>query len=76
MSKIFYISAIIIGLGFISCNKQNRCPNDEDDRQAPSWDCTDKSVNDEGDITIDGNIDDGNPITDPNNDPDGKKPKP
>jgi len=36
LKKVFYISAIILGLGFVSCQKQDVTPNSQE-ADAPEW---------------------------------------
>lgn len=76
MKKVFYISAVILGLGFVSCQKQELAPAQE--LEAPEWEEFDSgtsargAADDNGSPTDNGGtvIDDG--ITDPNGDPDDK----
>lgn len=72
MKKVIYISTIVLGLGFVSCQKQEVAPSSQE-MEVPVWQngaregCDDPStpvINDDGSI-----IDDTD-ITDPNLDPD------
>lgn len=83
MKKVFYISAVILGLVFVSCQKQELTPAQE--LEVPEWqEAPDNSENarttnsnnnsdarvgadDTGLPTGDGTIDNGGEITDPNN---------
>lgn len=79
MKKIIYISAITLGLGFVSCQKQDVTPNAQE-LEAPSWESvTNGGENERGgvpstpDVPTSTNGDgkgSGVEITDPNMDPD------
>ncbi|MBL1281424.1 MAG: hypothetical protein COA33_014190 [Fluviicola sp.] len=79
MNKLIYISAIILGLAFVSCTKQEIVPVSDNTQDVPVWEVQQTILHDDGDThNIDGSVspaDDGSrngDITDPNNDPDGK----
>tara|TARA_B110000459_G_C16614019_1_gene497770 strand:- start:3149 stop:3403 length:255 start_codon:yes stop_codon:yes gene_type:complete len=80
MKNIFIILLTVIGLGFVSCQKENIAPNSSDSLEFPSLESARTVGDDEGseggdDNTI-GAITDPNedqdapPITDPNDDQD------
>lgn len=79
MKRIIIISLTVIGLGFVSCQKENIAPNSSDSVELPTWESARSGDDDDdsegGDDTI-GAITDPNedqdapPITDPNDDQD------
>lgn len=75
MKKVFYISAILLGLGFVSCQKEDVAPTAQD-MEAPVWqDAARESSGNAGTPVDTGAGDDGSivndvDITDPNADPD------
>ncbi|GAB5416526.1 MAG: hypothetical protein Crog4KO_08880 [Crocinitomicaceae bacterium] len=76
MKKVIYISAIVLGLGFVSCQKQEIAPASQE-MEAPIWqdgaregDGSTGSPIDTSNGTEDGSIMDDTEITDPNLDPD------
>jgi len=72
MRKIFIIIIVMAVSGLTSCSKQQITPVAQDASNIPVWE---KTLNDEDDDdnTKPSPGDDGNEITDPNNDPDGNK---
>jgi hypothetical protein len=48
MKRIVYIGFVIIGLTFVSCQKEDVRPNSDRSLDAPAWDCggTEKSSED------------------------------
>ncbi|NRA13389.1 MAG: hypothetical protein HRT57_15700 [Crocinitomicaceae bacterium] len=78
MKKIIIISLTVIGLGFVSCQKENIEPNSAESLVVPAWEQSARSGGDdgsEGDCDVIGAITDPNddqdgPITDPNDDQD------
>lgn len=78
MKKIIIISLTVIGLGFVSCQKENITPSSSDSLTLPSWENArtgdDEDNPEGGDDTIgavtDPNEDQDGPITDPNEDQD------
>ncbi|MFT6244152.1 MAG: hypothetical protein ACJA0U_002572 [Salibacteraceae bacterium] len=82
MKKILIISLTVIGLGFVSCQKENITPGSAESPELPTWENArgideDDSEGGDDDFTIgaitDPNDDDGPPsdeppITDPNDD--------
>ena len=80
MNKLIYISAIILGLAFVSCTKEEIVPVNSSSQEAPIWG-TEKSLLDFGENVddLEGSIEPSSDdhsrdrdIADPNNDPDGK----
>jgi hypothetical protein len=65
MKRIFIISLVVIGLGFVSCQKQEISPNSNDNLEVPAW-----SNARESDPVDTNNDDDVGGITDPNDDND------
>ncbi len=83
MKKIIIISLTVIGLGFVSCQKETITQNSTDSTEVPVWEesarlggeDTPEGDDDDDDVKIiditDPNEDqDGPPITDPNEDQD------
>ncbi len=72
MKRVIIISLVFAGFGMTSCSKQQISPVSQDTVDVPVWE---KVLNeeDEEDNTKPSTGDDGNEITDPNNDPDGNK---
>lgn len=83
MKKIIIISLTVIGLGFVSCQKETITQNSTDSSEIPAWEENARlggedipeGDDDDGDVKIivitDPNEDqDGPPITDPNEDQD------
>ncbi|MFT6502769.1 MAG: hypothetical protein ACJASQ_002900 [Crocinitomicaceae bacterium] len=83
MKKIFIISLTVIGLGFVSCQKENIAPNSSNNLELPAWENAraggDEEGSEGGDENTIGAITDPNedqdapPITDPNDDQDKTK---
>lgn len=81
MKRFIYIGILFLAVALASCSKDALIIQDED-RETPEWthDCVTKGISTQNggslgpDITDDG-ADEGG-ITDPNNDPDGRKKKP
>lgn len=85
MKKVFYISAVILGLAFVSCQKQEPTPAQE--LEMPEWqeapdtseNARSSNSNNNSDARVGAN-DNGLPtgsdgeITDPNSDPDEDNP--
>lgn len=72
MKKVIIIGLVFAGFGLTSCMKQQIAPVSQETGDVPVWE---KVLNDdeEDDNTKPPTGDDGNEITDPNNDPDGNK---
>lgn len=72
MKKIFVIAFVFAGVALTSCSKEQISPVSQDSSDLPVWE---KALNDgeDEDNTKPTHGDDGNEITDPNNDPDGNK---
>ena len=83
MKKIIYIGVLFLGLVLVSCNKDEFTIQDRDSEDAPAWvghDCGEKGITTTGaggspDTGVTDDAAEGG-ITDPNNDPDGRKKKP
>lgn len=72
MKKLYVIAVVFAGLTLASCSKEQISPVAQDTNDVPVWE---KALNDEDDEdnTKPTSGDQGNEITDPNNDPDGNK---
>lgn len=70
MKKVFYISSIVLAFGFVSCDKQEFNPNNEENQDIPAWEKGGSGSNIGNDVIGDDQEDDE--IVDPNYDPDGK----
>jgi len=78
MKKFIYIGVLFLGLVLVSCNKEDFTIQDDDARDTPEWvnpGCGEKAVSSQNGDAADATEDEGG-ITDPNNDPDGRKKKP
>jgi len=65
MKRIVYIGFVIIGLTFVSCQKEDVRPNSDRSLDAPAWDCGGERSSEDG--LRDGD-DDGRPNVDPGGD--------
>ena len=80
MKNFIYIGILFLAVALASCSKDAFKIQSEEERNIPAWEYGTKGVTDENGNPIDPNIADDDAdeggITDPNNDPDGRKKKP
>ena len=81
MKKFIYIGILFLAVALASCSKDAFKIQNDDERKIPQWECGTKGISSQNgdtlnpDILDDEDADQGG-ITDPNNDPDGRKKKP
>ena len=78
MKKFIYIGILFLAVALASCSKDAFKIQDDENRDAPEWthECGTKAISTQSSGSAGPDITDEDGITDPNNDPDGRKKKP
>lgn len=78
MKKFIYTGVLILAVALASCSKDAFKIQNDEERETPEWtnDCGTKAISTQNGDSVNPDGADEGGITDPNNDPDGRKKKP